>query len=399
MIGALHGSLVEAWQELRIHKLRVLLSLVGVAIAVCSLTLVVAMSTMAQDSLRASYEQMSGRAATLTLETEDPRLSADPAALRQAADPVLEEFSITRTTVLSQTQVLVTGEYGDEWADTLLIEPDHGTIFSTELVAGRWFAPGDEQNLAPAAVVNENVLEDQGLTASDLPASIELAATEGAAPLTATVIGVTPGNQWDMREVRLLAGAPAATALAQEPQQFSLQAWVPEEIADDLAQQVSSRLSTTTGGTWSGYRSDAFAFGDDPLGVLRTILLAIAGLILFLGVMGLLNIALVTVQQRVREIGIRRSFGATGARVFFSVMMESVVATSLAGVVGIAVSVLILRTPAVMAILTDGMAAAPAFPVSAALVGFAVSVGAGALAGLLPAIVATRARIVDAIRA
>ena len=151
MIGALHGSLVEAWQELRIHKLRVLLSLVGVAIAVCSLTLVVAMSTMAQDSLRASYEQMSGRAATLTLETEDPRLSADPAALRQAADPVLEEFSITRTTVLSQTQVLVTGEYGDEWADTLLIEPDHGTIFSTELVAGRWFAPGDEQNLAPTA--------------------------------------------------------------------------------------------------------------------------------------------------------------------------------------------------------------------------------------------------------
>lgn len=345
MIGALHGFLVEAWQELRIHKLCVLLSLVGVAIAVCSLTLVVAMSTMEQDSLRASYEQMSGR------------------------------------------------------ADTLLIEPDHGTIFSTELVAGRWFAPGDEQNLAPAAVVNENVLEDQGLTASDLPASIELAATEGAAPVTATIIGVTPGNQWDMREVRLLAGAPVATALAQEPQQFSLQAWVPEEIADDLAQQVSSRLSTTTGGTWSGYRSDAFAFGDDPLGVLRTILLAIAGLILFLGVMGLLNIALVTVQQRVREIGIRRSFGATGARVFFSVMMESVVATSLAGVVGIAVSVLILRTPAVMAILTDGMAAAPAFPVSAALVGFAVSVGAGALAGLLPAIVATRARIVDAIRA
>lgn len=59
----------------------------------------------------------------------------------------------------------------------------------TSWTTGRWFAPGDEQNLAPAAVVNENVLEDQGLTVSDLPASIELAATEGAAPLTATVIG------------------------------------------------------------------------------------------------------------------------------------------------------------------------------------------------------------------
>ena len=45
--------------------------------------------------------------------------------------------------------------------------------------------------------------------------------------------------------------------------------------------------------------------------------------VILLGALGLVNIALVTVKQRVREIGIRRSFGATAGRVFFAVMMES----------------------------------------------------------------------------
>ena len=55
--------------------------------------------------------------------------------------------------------------------------------------------------------------------------------------------------------------------------------------------------------------------------------LGVGGFALLLGGLGLLNIALVTVRYRIREIGIRRSFGATGGRVFFGVLMESVVAT------------------------------------------------------------------------
>ena len=48
-------------------------------------------------------------------------------------------------------------------------------------------------------------------------------------------------------------------------------------------------------------------------------------LVLFLGGLGVLNIGLVTVRQRIREIGVRRSFGATSGRIFAAVMLESVV--------------------------------------------------------------------------
>ncbi|KEP72408.1 hypothetical protein HR12_45520, partial [Microbacterium sp. SUBG005] len=75
------------------------------------------------------------------------------------------------------------------------------------------------------------------------------------------------------------------------------------------------------------------------------VVIGIAVLVLLLGALGLVNIALVTVKQRVREIGIRRSFGATASRVFFAVMLESVVATVVAGAAGVTVSILVVQSP------------------------------------------------------
>ena len=117
-----------------------------------------------------------------------------------------------------------------------------------------------------------------------------------------------------------------------------------------------------------------------------------------LGALGLVNISLVTVRQRIREIGIRRSFGATASRVFFAVMMESVVATVVAGAVGVFVAVLIVQAPMVRDFVASGLTDVPAFPVEAALLGLAAAAGVGALAGLLPALVAVRVKVIDAIR-
>ena len=120
---------------------------------------------------------------------------------------------------------------------------------------------------------------------------------------------------------------------------------------------------------------------------------------LLLGALGLVNIALVTLKQRIREIGIRRSFGATAGRVFFSVMMESVVATVAAGVVGVIAAVLIVKNPVVEGFIGQGQVTDfPPFPVEAAVLGLVSATIVGALAGLLPALVAVRVKVIDAIR-
>ena len=124
----------------------------------------------------------------------------------------------------------------------------------------------------------------------------------------------------------------------------------------------------------------------------------IAVLVLLLGAVGLVNIALVTVRGRIREIGIRRTFGATAGRVFFAVLMESVVATVAAGIVGVLVAVLVLRNPWTIEFISQGVSDVPPFPVSAAITGLAAATAVGALAGLIPALVAVRVKVINALR-
>jgi putative ABC transport system permease protein len=120
--------------------------------------------------------------------------------------------------------------------------------------------------------------------------------------------------------------------------------------------------------------------------------------VMLLGALGLLNIALVTVKNRIREIGVRRAFGATAGRVFFAVLMESVVATTVAGLFGVLLAIVLIKNPITDGIIAAGVQDIPPFPVEAALLGLGSAVLVGALAGLLPALVAVRVKVIDAIR-
>ena len=122
-------------------------------------------------------------------------------------------------------------------------------------------------------------------------------------------------------------------------------------------------------------------------------------LIMILGALSLVNISMVTVRQRIHEIGVRRSFGATSRRIFFSIMLESVVATVVAGVVGVGLAIVALRVVPLGALLGGiEIAANPPFPMLAAVTGLLAAAGVGALSGIIPAIVAVRIRPIDAIR-
>ena len=104
-----------------------------------------------------------------------------------------------------------------------------------------------------------------------------------------------------------------------------------------------------------------------------------------------------TVRQRVREIGIRRAVGASAARVFFAVFMESVVATFVAGVIGVGIAVVVVRFLPLEA-LGVTLSDTPAFPAGAAIAGVAISTSIGALCGIIPALAAVRIKPIDAIR-
>ncbi|MFE6648175.1 ABC transporter permease, partial [Nocardioides sp. NPDC057772] len=92
----LAASTVEAWQELRIHKLRVLLSLVGVAVAVASITATVAAGQIAKQMFTESYE-VEGRPAHISVMAYDDRNGMPLAVerVRPAFQTVTERFGVT----------------------------------------------------------------------------------------------------------------------------------------------------------------------------------------------------------------------------------------------------------------------------------------------------------------
>ncbi len=125
----------------------------------------------------------------------------------------------------------------------------------------------------------------------------------------------------------------------------------------------------------------------------------VAVLVLVLGGLGLLNVSLVSVRQRIREIGIRRGVGATAGRIFVAVLLENVLGTLVAGGVGVMVGAAVLGNGTVRGLITNGVDVGGApFPVEAALIGVGSALLVGALAGFLPAIVAVRVKVIDAIR-
>ncbi len=120
----------------------------------------------------------------------------------------------------------------------------------------------------------------------------------------------------------------------------------------------------------------------------------IAGISLLVGGIGIMNIMLASISERVREIGIRKSVGATTGNIFIQILAESVVIAMLGGLTGLVTSFGLVRLISSFSP-TDN---APIVTVTAMLVAFAFSVGVGVLAGLFPAFKASRLNPIQALR-
>lgn len=393
------AAVVEAWQELRIHKLRVLLSLIGVGVAVCSLTAAIAVGTIAQQGLVEQYEKESGRPASFAMYPYSQSGESTPVGPTRAAFvATMKHFGIEYYSLVGESGMQI--ELGGKQRNisVRVVEPPFADMFRKVLVQGRWLNRQDAENYSPAIVVDARFLKARGLGPKSLPATVTLGRDR---PVTATIVGQVPKDTY--------SGGPTVYMLPETYDRWfaagqpltdpSYQMWVPPKGAKALAAAVEQRLRSQLPDLQVEFgRQDYAAGGEDQFRDFKYVVGGIGLLILGLGALSLLNIALVTIKQRIREIGIRRSFGATSGRIFFSVMMESVVATLVAGLVGIVGAVAIVNSPLIRENLFDNVTDVPSFPVSAAVMGLLVSLAVGALAGLLPALVAVRVKIIDAIR-
>jgi putative ABC transport system permease protein len=125
---------------------------------------------------------------------------------------------------------------------------------------------------------------------------------------------------------------------------------------------------------------------------IAAVMILIASIALLVGGIGVMNIMLVSVTERTREIGVRKALGATRKDIAAQFLVEAVTLTSFGGTIGIAIGI---GAGFLVKLIADFPAAAPLWSI---FLGFGVSTSVGVAAGLWPAIKAASQDPIEALR-
>ena len=463
----LTGAVIEAWAQLRIGKLRVLLSLVGVAVAVAAMSFVIAVGQVSVSAVNAVMEQYSGRPGTVTISvsptwrgvsrpdddagsddsggaggsggqaggggqagTEGQAGGGGQAAagsaggaaassdtsirISEAMSAFVDRYEIGVWATTYDTSIRFAFPDGPRQVRTQAVSTGYGLLHHTQVTQGRWLRSDDADDMSPSLVVSQGFLDAMGVETLTGPLTVT---SYEPTRTTYTIVGVLEPEDLSYCTTTDAEGntVPCPQSLSafvlnsSYEQQLpvhavrpapSLEVWTGTAGASEIKQRAKDNLDAQFGqGSTQVTDNLQSANANLSTGAFTTVVSGAGVFVMVLGALGLVNISLVTVRQRIHEIGVRRSFGATSRRIFFSIMLESVVATIVAGIVGVGIAVVALRVVPLGAILSDiPVPDNPPFPMSAALIGLVAASGVGALAGIIPAIVAVRIRPIDAIR-
>lgn len=147
--------------------------------------------------------------------------------------------------------------------------------------------------------------------------------------------------------------------------------------------------------------SESIQMMSGMINIMVGILTAIAGISLLVGGIGIMNIMLVSVSERTREIGIRKSLGAKRRDIRGQFIIEAGTTSAIGGLIGIVLGIVLAKLAGT---LIDGMMSSGSTEFTAVVslgaiaVAFGVSVGVGILFGYLPANKAAKLNPIDALR-
>ena len=389
------------WETLRMalaallaNKRRSAITVLGVVIGVAAVIAMVAVGRGAQEDVLSSVSSMGSNLVYINAASDTP--GGKPLTYDDAT-AVSKLAGIAQ--VAPQAGGVSTIAYGGKSAFCYMFgtTPNYLSIRDAQIAIGRFFTQADLDRSARVAVLGLQNADDLGTR--DL---IGAKVTIGGSPFT--VIGILqPRGGTALFNQDQVTLVPITTAMQRvtgtdalyniivqvtNPDEMSL---VPQRIAELLRQR--HRLSTAS--------QDDFLVQSqvDLLGIIGTIttiltalLGGIAAISLLVGGIGIMNIMLVSVTERTREIGIRKALGARRSDILGQFLIESVVLSLIGGALGVGVGYGLALT-AEWVLKLSGV-----IQPSMVLLAFAVSAAVGVFFGVYPAWKASRQDPIEALR-
>jgi len=397
------------------HKLRSILTMLGILIGVAAVISMVSLVRAEQDMVRESFESLGtnlvmvlpgapstmmgiggplGSAQTLTLEDAEAIASNAPSVAMVA--PVVQ----------TSGQIVAGGE--NLGARISGVTPEYQYVSNLTLAEGSFITKQDYRGRSRVVVLGSELAENLFGLRSPVGEAVRIDGRQFR------VIGVLESKGTAFGNEDLMAYAPLSTvqstltvqrtsSIGHTIQAISIQAKSKEQI-DTAKWEISSILRQRhhiregEDDDFTVMSMDAILSAADQMYVIGQLIMgAIAGISLLVGGIGIMNIMLVSVTERTREIGLRKAVGAKRRDILTQFLIEAAVLSSCGGAIGVLLGWFIVKI-ASDAVANMGFPFPAVVPGDVIALAVGVAVFVGLASGLYPAVRAARLDPIESLR-